>query len=454
MCKAPGGGTARGKVSELNQSNRDLSTGDVGLGPGPLTLAAATEFLRRTAFADGPIGRVGIELEWLVVPVAGSGPVAPGADAPDGLATDLPPLPGGSRLTVEPGGQLELSSLPCRDAAAACAATASDLAVLHGAVAERGLALLGMGMHPDGPRPMVRPTARYRAMDAYFTAAGPAGRVMMTATASIQVNLDAGPAADHDGRWAAAHRLAPVLAASFANSPAADGRPAGHRSARLATWGAIDHSRTAPAWKPGQGCDSWVRYVLDAWVMFVRTAPDRFVPLLRPLTFAGWIAGGHPGFPERRPTVGDLEYHLTTLFPPVRPRGWLELRFLDALPPAWWPVAVAVTTALLDDEEARTEASAAAAPVAGAWAEAAGRGLGHRPLADAARWCFAVALRAVAGCDNRRLEDAVAAYVDRFVARGRCPADDRLDRWHATGSWLLAEDDLDRRPSPAATPFA
>jgi len=290
-------------------------------------------------------------------------------------------------------------------------------------------------------------------MDAYFSAAGPAGRTMMTGTASIQVNLDAGRAVDHDERWVAAHRLGPVLAAAFANSPVVCGRPAGRRSARLAIWDTVDASRSAPAWQPGQGCESWVRYALDAQVMFIRTSDERLEPLPRPLTFAAWVAGGHP---LRPPTVSDLECHLTTLFPPVRPRGWLELRFLDALPLVWWPVAVAVTSALLDDDGARAEASAAAAGVAGCWTDAARWGLGHPPLAAAAQRCFAIALASLAGtCADGRLLDAVAAYADRFAARARCPADDRLDHWRASGSWLLAEDGLDRLTcAGAATPDA
>jgi len=206
------------KVSALKQSSRDPSQR-------PLSLAAATEFLHRTSFADGAAGKVGIELEWLVVPLSGAGP----PPSIDDLTTGLPALPGGSRLTTEPGGQLELSSPPCSGAAAACAATGSDLVVLRAALADRGMGLLGMGLHPDGSRPLLHPTARYRAMDAYFSAAGPAGRTMMTGTASIQVNLDAGRAVDHDERWVAAHRLGPVLAAAFANSPVVCGPPAGGR---------------------------------------------------------------------------------------------------------------------------------------------------------------------------------------------------------------------------------
>ena len=90
--------------------------------------------------------------------------------------------------------------------------------------------------------------------------------------------------------------------------------------------------------------------------MFVRADEHRCVVPARPLPFARWIHEGHElGWP----TLDDFAYHLTTLFPPVRPRGWLELRVVDALPDAWWPVAVAVTTALLDDAEGRRRGGAA-----------------------------------------------------------------------------------------------
>ncbi len=413
-----------------------------------LSLTAAADLLRRRSFLDGPSGTVGVELEWLVVPLARSGPVSRSegrsgpvtatAEAVDGL----PPLPGGSRLTMEPGGQLELSSPAAPNAEAAVAAVTADVAVARTHLAGLGLGLLGMGLHPDGPRPLVQPSSRYRAMDAYFSATGPAGRTMMTATASVQVNLDAGPSERHQDRWTAAHRLAPVLASAFANSPVAFGRASGLRSARLSTWAAIDPTRTAPAWQPTQGCDSWAGYALDARVMFIRTDDGRFHPVPEHLTFAGWITGGHP---LGHPTAGDLAYHLTTLFPPVRPRGWLELRFLDALPPPWWPVAVAVTANLLDDEAAMAEASASAAGVTGCWADAARYGPAHPALDGAARRCFDIALSALAGRNGApALVDAVATYVDRFVARSRCPADERLDSWHRTGSCMLPEDGLDQ----------
>jgi glutamate--cysteine ligase len=146
------------------------------------------------------------------------------------------------------------------------------------------------------------------------------------------------------------------------------------------------------------------------------------------MPFAQWIAEGHElGWP----TLDDFGHHLTTLFPPVRPRGWLELRMIDALPDDWWPVAVAVTAMLLDDPEAADEAADAVAATRGRWLAAARLGPSDPALRAASERSVAAALAALVrtGADPATV-DAVTAFRDRFVARGRCPADDRLDQWN------------------------
>ena len=153
----------------------------------------------------------------------------------------------------------------------------------------------------------------------------------------------------------------------------------------------------------------------------------RSVAQREPMTFGQWVADGHRlGWP----TVNDIRYHMTTLFPPVRPRGWLELRMIDALPEEWWPVAVAVTTALLDDPTAAEHARHAVAPVREHWRAASRDALGDPALHDAARHCFAAARDALPRlrCDPAT-QVATSAYFERYVAQGRCPADDLLDDW-------------------------
>ena len=146
------------------------------------------------------------------------------------------------------------------------------------------------------------------------------------------------------------------------------------------------------------------------------------------MTLLQWMRDGHAaGWPD----LDDVAYHATTLFPVVRPRGWLELRMIDALPEQWWPVAVAVATALLDDPVA-----AATRVGRGRTAHASG---GTKPpvprstiprSAAAAVECFDAvgpALERLGADDATRA--ATAEYFDRFVARGRCPADELLDDW-------------------------
>jgi glutamate--cysteine ligase len=279
-------------------------------------------------------------------------------------------------------------------------------------------------------------------MEAFFDVEGFAGRTMMCSTASVQVNLETGRAADVAARWHLVHAVGPLLVAMFAHSPVPGGGGCGPRSARQQVWSVMDPSRTAPVRGPilsedgrppvRSPAEEWLRYALEARVMMIRAPSGRCMPIARPLgpdvfTFASWMQRGHElGWP----TLEDFEYHLTTLFPPVRPRGWLELRMLDALPEPWWRVAAAVTVALLEDSDAGAVAlDAVSAPprgtgVADHWRSAARHGLADPALRAAAQVVFPAALGAL-GRLGADLATVVAAekFYERFVARGLCPAD-------------------------------
>lgn len=363
--------------------------------PGPtprLSVAAARDHIIERCLTPTGAGRVGLEYEMLAY------------GSLDREALAALPLPGSSRITFEPGGQVELSGPPCPDVGRAITAMSADIAVV-GAHAE----LVARGFDDRPPSRVVR-SPRYDAMERFFDADGPEGRRMMCSTASMQVNLDLGP----PQRWDLAHRISPVLAAAFANSPG----PGGTRSTRLATWWAIDPTRTSPC------TGDWAEYVLDARVMAIRA--DDYVAVTTPLAFRQWIEAGHDlGWPDE----DDLDYHLTTLFPPVRARGWLELRILDTLPSPWWQVAAAVTTALVEDEAAAAAAVDATETVRHLWREASDHGMAHPALADAARTCFLAALDALPRVGAGQATAAAAAdFYDRYLARGRCPADDALAR--------------------------
>lgn len=369
--------------------------------------------------------RVGVELEWFAVRAD-----APHVPADFELVRDAVgaagSLPGASRVSFEPGGQLELSS-PALCDLRACRSLRDDLATLTPVLDDAGVALLGTGVAPFEHPGRVVHSPRYDAMEAYFDGDGAAGRTMMRSTAALQVNVDHGGPDHCERRWQLARDLGPVLAAAFANSPIAEGRPTGWRSTRLAVWFDVDAGRSAPVASPAPGPEAWADYALDARVMLMRRGDDDHVAVTEDLTFGDWIDDGHPlGYP----TAEDLDYHLTTLFPPVRPRGWLELRMIDALPDPWWPVAAAVSSALLCEPGVADRVEAATAPVRDRWDAAARHGLTDPALARAACDCFATARSVLeqAAADGAT-RDATDAYIDRYVARGRCPADDQLDAW-------------------------
>ncbi|OBK47029.1 ergothioneine biosynthesis glutamate--cysteine ligase EgtA [Mycobacterium sp. 1081908.1] len=385
--------------------------------------SGAAKYIAETCLNDAPLRRIGLELEGHCHDPADPHR-RPGWDEIADVLRRLPTLPGGSAVTVEPGGAVELSGPPADGVLASIDAMNRDQAVLRSAFADAGLGLVFLGADPLRPPKRINPGARYRAMEEFFrtSRSGEAGAAMMTSTASIQVNVDAGP---RDG-WAArvrlAHALGPTMIAIAANSPMLGGEFTGWVSSRQRVWGDMDSARCGPilgASGDDPGTD-WARYALKAPVMLVHdpdaTAVTRWVP------FADWV-DGRVLLGDRRPTIADLEYHLTTLFPPVRPRQWLEIRYLDSVPDALWPAVVFTLVALLDDPVAADIAAEAVEPVATAWDTAARVGLRDRRLHDAANKCVAVAAERAPA----ELADAMQLLISG-VERGRCPGDDFSDQ--------------------------
>ncbi len=375
---------------------------------------------------DGPVGRVGLEIEAHCIDLAD--PLRrPDWDEVTGVIAGVPPLPGGSLITVEPGGAVELSGPPADGPLQAINAMAADRAVLRTAFAGAGFGLVLLGADPLRPAKRVNPGDRYRAMEQFFVASqtGAAGAAMMTSTASVQVNLEAGPQSEWAARVRLAHALGPTMVAIAANSPLLSGKFTGWRSSRQWVWGQLDSARCGPI----LGVDGedpasdWARYAMKAPVMLVHPTPEMDAePITDWVPFAEW-ADGQVLLGDRRPTVADLDYHLTTLFPPVRPRRFLEIRYLDSVPDEVWPAVVFTLTTLLDDPAAADIATEATEPVATAWDRAAQKGLGDLRLHEAATRCVqAAAERAPA-----ELEESMQRLM-RSVEQGRCPADDFSDR--------------------------
>jgi glutamate--cysteine ligase len=345
--------------------------------------AGAEGYVGRVCFKTGPPRRVGIELEWTVHHTDDpSRPLDPAAlaaalgdHAPRTLRPDSPhdALPHGGTVTVEPGGQVEISTPPESSLSRLHAGTAADIDYVAARLAGAGLRFGGHGCDPHRPARRILHTPRYQAMERAFDRIGPHGRAWMCGSAGLQVCLDAGTPERVAARWTALHRLGPVLVALFANSPRQAGRATGWASSRVLAWFGSDPSRTHPP-PPGDGhAGAWARRILDTPVLFVREGTAMHHPP-GPVTFAGWIAGA-AGAPDRPPTYDDLDHHLSTLFTPVRARGYLEVRYLDAQPSGDWFTPVVVLAALFAREETVDEASARALPAADRWVPAARDGL-------------------------------------------------------------------------------
>jgi glutamate--cysteine ligase len=230
-------------------------------------------------------------------------------------------------------------------------------------------------------------------------------------------------------RWDLLHAVGPALVAAFANSPRRAGRPTGWKSTRQAVWLRLDPARTGiPPINPDEDLGSaFARWALDAPLLLVRrehapwTAP-------RGVSFRQWLRLGRSVIPDcRPPTTDDLAYHLTTLFPPVRPRGHLEVRYIDAQPGGWWTVPPAVIAALLDDAAAADRARDACRATEGRWRDAARVGMDDVELSQAATRLLEIAATALhCAPEHTRLAGQVEGYLERWTARGRCPADDPL----------------------------
>ncbi len=429
----------------------------------PVTEESARERVAGRCFGLRPPRLVGAELEWLTRTRSGGRPTAAhlagalGAHAPGSVAPGSPhaALPAGGSVSIEPGGQVEISSAPLRDVDTLCAALTADAAALRALLGARGIEMIPGAV--DGVRAPSRilTVARYAAMQERFDRNGPLGAAMMCNTAAIHVSVDCG--ADPEDlalRWRALNAVGPALVAAFADAGDAVVGGDGHggmtragrwASERMRTWLTLDPGRTGlDAAAPGASADpvaAYTRWALSAPLLCVqREDGDWSVP--GDVTFAQWIAGDAAA-PDRAPTAADLDYHLTTLFPPVRPCGHLEVRYIDAQPaPAGdhgqalheeaWPAPIAVVDALVRTPETARRAAAIAESTRGEWRRAAQRGLADEELRGSAQALLGLAAEAAPGGATQAIE-SVARRIARAggsavgAARSSSPQDDRDD---------------------------
>ncbi len=265
-------------------------------------------------------------------------------------------LPNGGAITLEPAGQIEYSGPPIHSVCGALDDLASVRSVIEASARRLSIDLWTDGFNPDfdpARFDLVVAKPRYLAMDQHFAEVGSFGRRMMRATCSLQINLDFSRGAEAQERWRLANMIAPSLNALFANSPARH-NGCDYKSFRAEIWRQADPTRTGrlydcPDLDP---VADYLRFALNATVMMIERDGVMHRPV-RTITYHTWMLhGSEHGWPD----WSDWRLHLTTLFPDVRARGWMELRSIDALDHEQIGVAVALTTALIYNPEIRAEA--------------------------------------------------------------------------------------------------
>jgi glutamate--cysteine ligase len=265
-------------------------------------------------------------------------------------------------------------------------------------------------------------------MERTFAGIGPFGKLMMCNTAATQVSVDAG--SDHAemaARWTALNTVGPALLAAFACSPDLHDAPAGAwASQRMRAWLRLDHARTRPPvldWSDPVA--AYARWVLDVPLLCVRRPPGEADWAAPPgATFADWLCGALDDEIDRRPDADDLDYHLTTMFPPVRASGHFEVRYIDAQPGDGWTVPIHAIDAIMSSPATVAEATRLAAPVAGRWLEAARCGLSDPEIRSAAVDLLNLAAANAADADA---ENQLCAAAQRCHS-GRSPTGEAVRR--------------------------
>ncbi|MEX0348832.1 MAG: glutamate--cysteine ligase [Paracoccaceae bacterium] len=252
----------------------------------------------------------------------------------------------GANVSLEPGGQLELSGAPLETIHETCDEVNAHLRDVKDIADKIGVGFIGLGAAPiwtHDEMPLM-PKGRYKLMDSYMQKVGTMGRVMMRRTSTVQVNLDFSSEADMVQKLRVAIALQPVATALFANSPFFEGKPNGHKSWRSRVWRDLDADRTGMVpfvFEDGFGFEAWVQYALDTPMYFVYR--DGVYHDALGQSFRDFLKGELPALPGETPTLSDWADHLTTLFPEARIKKFMEMRGADGGPwrrlcalPAFW----------------------------------------------------------------------------------------------------------------------
>ena len=241
----------------------------------------------------------------------------------------------GASVSLEPGGQFELSGAPLESIHQTCGEVNRHLREVKEVADEMGAGFLSLGFRPDTllEDVPVMPKGRYKIMKAYMPKVGNLGREMMFRTCTVQTNLDFGSEADMVKKMRVSLALQPLATALFANSPFTDGKLNGYKSYRSAIWLDTDADRTGMlpfAFEQGFGFEQYVDYALDVPMYFVHRGEDYLDA--SGLSFRDFLDGKLSILPGEKPHMGDFEDHLSTIFPEVRLKQFLEMRGADTGP--------------------------------------------------------------------------------------------------------------------------
>jgi glutamate--cysteine ligase len=252
----------------------------------------------------------------------------------------------GANVSLEPGGQLELSGAPLENIHQTCNEVNLHLEEVKDVADKVGVGFIGLGAAPiwsHEQMPMM-PKGRYKLMDSYMQRVGTMGQTMMRRTCTVQVNLDFSSEPDMVQKLRVALALQPVATALFANSPFLDGKPNGHKSWRARVWRDLDPDRTGMlpfVFEDGFGFEAYADYALDVPMYFVYRE-GRYIDALGQ-SFRDFLRGELPALPGEKPTLSDWADHLTTIFPEARIKKFMEMRGADGGPwrrlcalPAFW----------------------------------------------------------------------------------------------------------------------
>ncbi|HVO04684.1 MAG TPA: glutamate--cysteine ligase [Candidatus Cybelea sp.] len=353
-------------------------------------------------------------------------------------------------ITLEPGGQFELSGAPVKSIHETCAEVGRHLEQVKAIGAELGIGFLGMGFQPKWTREDTpwMPKARYQIMGRHMPRRGKLGLDMMLRTCTVQVNLDFSDEADMVKKLRVSLALQPIATALFADSPFTEGKPNGFFSFRAQIWSDTDPDRTGPlpfAFEDGMGFERYADYLLDVPMYFVYR-DGKYIDASGQ-SFRDFLEGRLPALPGETPTTADWSDHATTAFPDVRAKKFLEMRGADGGPWERLCALPALWVGLLYDQTALD----AAWDLCKSWTQEERDGLRNGVPKRALKTEFRngtardVALEVVKiarlGLNNRKAGDLAGVDESGFLNvlqgiadSGRCPAEDKLDlyatRWN------------------------